>query len=75
MGITSENVAAQFGISREEQDRFAAESQARASRAQKQGLFKDEIVPLTVTVKDKEGKATQVTVDAVQILLVFFLIF
>jgi len=63
MGITSENVAAQFGVTRADQDKFAFNSQAKAARAQENGTFKDEIVPLTVTVKDKEGNATQVTID------------
>ncbi|KAJ5085924.1 hypothetical protein N7532_010695 [Penicillium argentinense] len=45
---TSENVASRYGISRREQDEFAAESQRRASEAQKSGRFKAEIVPVTV---------------------------
>ena len=48
MGITSENVAKQWGITREEQDVFAAESFQRAAKALKAGKFKDEIVPVTV---------------------------
>lgn len=63
MGITSENVAAQFGISRAVQDQFAAESQARAARAQASGLFKDEIIPLTVNQKDEQGNVKKVVVD------------
>ena len=53
MGITAENVAAQFGISREDQDKFAAASQAKAAAAQKEGKFKAEIVP--ITIKNKKG--------------------
>lgn len=53
MGITAENVAEQWGITREEQDAFALRSQQRASAAQKAGKFKDEIVP--VVVKGKKG--------------------
>jgi acetyl-CoA C-acetyltransferase len=53
MGITAENVAAQFGISREDQDTFAAASQAKAAAAQKDGKFKAEIVP--ITIKNKKG--------------------
>ena len=53
MGITAENVAKQFAISREDQDSFAVASQAKASAAQKEGRFKDEIVP--VTVKGRKG--------------------
>lgn len=47
MGITSENVAARYGISRADQDAFAAESHKKASAAQKAGLFDAEIVPVT----------------------------
>lgn len=46
---TAENLRKQYQISREEQDQLAYESQMRASRAQDQGLFDDEIVPITVT--------------------------
>ena len=48
MGITAENVAARYGISREEQDAFALESHRRAAEAQASGHFTEEIVPLTV---------------------------
>jgi len=48
MGITAENVAEKFQISREEQDAFAAESQRRAEVAIKAGKFKDEIIPVEV---------------------------
>jgi acetyl-CoA C-acetyltransferase len=54
MGITAENVAAEFKISREDQDRFALESQLRAKHAIAAGRFKDEIIP--VTVKTKRGE-------------------
>ena len=47
MGITAENVANRFGISREEQDRFAVASQQKAAAAIAQGKFKQEIVPVT----------------------------
>jgi len=46
MGVTAENVAKKFGISRREQDEFAAASQQKAEAAQKAGRFKDEIVPI-----------------------------
>ena len=49
MGITAENVAREFQITREEQDRFAVASQNKAEAARKSGRFKDEIVPVTVT--------------------------
>jgi acetyl-CoA acetyltransferase family protein len=48
MGETAENVAERYRISREDQDRFALESQRKAARAQADGRFDDEIVPLTV---------------------------
>ncbi|HVW55163.1 MAG TPA: acetyl-CoA C-acetyltransferase [Rhizobiaceae bacterium] len=53
MGMTAENVARQFQITREDQDRFALASQNKAEAAQKAGKFKDEIVP--VTVKTRKG--------------------
>jgi len=53
MGNTAENVAKQWQITREEQDKFAAASQQKAEAAQKAGRFKDEIVP--VTVKTRKG--------------------
>jgi hypothetical protein len=55
MGQTSENVAEKYNISREVQDRFAAESQRRAYEAQTKGLFKDEIVPIKTSIKKKKG--------------------
>ena len=51
MGITAENVAAKFGISRREQDEFAVASQQKAEAAQKAGRFKDEIVPVEIAGK------------------------
>ncbi|KAK8217153.1 hypothetical protein M8818_001405 [Zalaria obscura] len=62
MGQTSENVGNDFDISRESQDRFAAESYRRAEHAQKAGWFDDEIAPITVKVKDpKTGEEKDVT--------------
>jgi acetyl-CoA C-acetyltransferase len=55
MGSTAETLADRYGISREEQDRFAVESQSRAVRAWEQNRFADEIVP--VTVAGKKGEA------------------
>jgi acetyl-CoA C-acetyltransferase len=49
MGNTAENVAEKWQITREQQDAFAATSQARAEAAQKSGRFKDEIVPVTIS--------------------------
>jgi acetyl-CoA C-acetyltransferase len=51
MGITAENLAEQYGISREEQDEFAASSQQKAERAVAEGMFRDEIVPIEVPAK------------------------
>ena len=48
MGITAENIASQFGISRAELDQFSATSQQRAEKAQKEGRFAEEIVPVNV---------------------------
>ncbi len=48
MGITAENIAERYNISREEQDEFAANSQSKAEAAIKAGKFKEEIVPVTV---------------------------
>uniref|UniRef100_A0A8C6G1L6 Acetyl-CoA acyltransferase 1 n=1 Tax=Moschus moschiferus TaxID=68415 RepID=A0A8C6G1L6_MOSMO len=62
MGITSENVAERFGISREKQDSFALASQQKAARAQSQGYFRAEIVPVTTTVRDDKGTEQSVTV-------------
>ena len=56
MGMTAENIASQFNISREELDRFSATSQQRAERAQKENRFADEIVP--VDVKQRKETVT-----------------
>ncbi|KAM6169457.1 3-ketoacyl-CoA thiolase, peroxisomal isoform 1-T1 [Rhynchocyon petersi] len=61
-GITSENVAERFGISREKQDRFALASQQKAARAQSKGCFQAEIVPVTTTVHDDKGNERRITV-------------
>ena len=55
MGITSETVAERYGITRTEQDTMASVSHERALRAQAEGLFEREIVPVSVTVEDEEG--------------------
>ncbi|MCT8988844.1 acetyl-CoA C-acetyltransferase [Chelativorans sp. SCAU2101] len=59
MGITAENVARAFQITREEQDAFALASQHKAEAAQKSGRFRDEIAPVTVTTR----KGDQVVAD------------
>lgn len=61
MGMTAENVAEQFGITREKQDQIAVTSQNRAEKARAEGKFKDEIAP--VEVKGRKGKVTVVSED------------
>ncbi|MDO5040463.1 MAG: acetyl-CoA C-acetyltransferase [Peptoniphilus sp.] len=61
MGITAENVAEQFDISREAQDHLATVSQNRASKARAEGVFAEEIVP--VEIKDRKGNVTVVDKD------------
>ena len=51
MGVTAENVAKKWGVSRQEQDEFAAASQQKAEAAQKAGRFKDEIVPIAISTR------------------------
>jgi len=53
MGVTAENIAQRWQLTRDEQDEFAAASQQKAEAAQKSGRFKDEIVP--VTIKGRKG--------------------
>ncbi|HDI6777907.1 TPA: acetyl-CoA C-acetyltransferase [Staphylococcus aureus] len=61
MGITAENLAEQYGISREEQDTFAVNSQQKAVRAQQNGEFDSEIVP--VSIPQRKGEPILVTKD------------
>lgn len=56
MGQTAENIAKQWGLTREEQDEFAAASQAKAEAAIKAGKFKDEIVPVVIPQRKGEPK-------------------
>ncbi|BCR96398.1 putative peroxisomal 3-ketoacyl-coA thiolase (Kat1) [Aspergillus luchuensis] len=64
MGQTSENVASQFNITREQHDRFAANSYQKAEHAQKAGWFNDEIVPVKTVIKDpKTGETKEIVVD------------
>jgi len=57
MGITAENIAEKYGISREEQDRFAEQSENRAEQAIKGGIFKEEIVPVIIPQRKGEPLA------------------
>lgn len=61
MGWTSENVSADFNVTRQEMDKYAAESFQRAEKAQKAGLFDEEIVPITTKIKDAQGNLQEVT--------------
>ncbi|CAO3644226.1 unnamed protein product [Cunninghamella echinulata] len=64
MGLTSEAVAKEYNISRQDQDAFSVESHKKAAAAQAAGHFKEEIVPLKVTVLDKNGEnAKEVVID------------
>lgn len=63
MGITSENVAARYGVTREMQDKFAVESQRKASEAQKRGFFKTEIVPVQARTSMEPEPDQWATID------------
>jgi len=72
MGITAENVAEKYGITREMQDEFAAFSQQKCEKAQSEGKFKEEIVPVPVKVKKEtvlfdtdEGPRAGVTAQSI----------
>ena len=67
MGLTAENVAAQFNVSRAEQDEFAVRSHARAAAAIDAGLFKDEITPLDVEIVSPAG-SKHITFDTDELL-------
>lgn len=56
MGITAENVAEQYGVTREQQDQFGLLSQQRAEKAIKEGRFKDEIVPVVIPQRKGDPK-------------------
>jgi len=61
MGMTAENIAERFNITREEQDRFAYESQLKAAQAVIQGKFREEIVPVPIT--GRKGETTYADTD------------
>lgn len=69
MGLTAENIASLYKISREEQDRLAVMSHERALRAMKEGLYKDELVPVIVSSKkgdlvlDKDERPMETSMD------------
>uniref|UniRef100_A0A8C5WHF1 Acetyl-CoA acyltransferase 1 n=1 Tax=Leptobrachium leishanense TaxID=445787 RepID=A0A8C5WHF1_9ANUR len=64
MGITSENVAERFGVTRQKQDMFALSSQQKAAAAQQAGRFRNEIVPVTTTFTDDQGNSKTITVTS-----------
>jgi acetyl-CoA acyltransferase len=68
MGATAENVAKRFEVTREQQDKFAYESQRRAATAREKGLFRDEIVPVTTEVFDEAGVPHTATISVDTIL-------
>ncbi|MDE3091680.1 MAG: acetyl-CoA C-acyltransferase [Chloroflexota bacterium] len=59
MGLTAENVAREYNVSREDQDKFSLRSHQRAIAAQEAGKFKDEIVPLDVAIVEKPDGSVQ----------------
>ncbi len=61
MGITAENLSEKYGITREDQDKFALISQQRAAKSRKNGRFKEEITPVVLT--DRKGKEITITED------------
>ncbi|TMW62055.1 hypothetical protein Poli38472_009548 [Pythium oligandrum] len=63
MGITSENVAEQYGISRATQDAFSATSHAKAVQAQQNGWFRDEITAVSTKITDKDGNEKAVIIS------------
>ena len=63
MGVGAEMIAAKYGITREEQDAFAAESHRRAAAATEQGLFRDEIVPVEIPPARKGAPSTFFSAD------------
>jgi len=65
MGLTAENVADKFGISREDQDRFALSSHQKAAKAIKEGKFKEEVIPISAKVKEIKEDGTVVLKEVI----------
>lgn len=63
MGTTAENVAAKFGITRQEQDEFAVKSHKKAAMAWETGFMAGEIAPMATQVINEQGHATDITAD------------
>jgi len=62
-GVSAELVAQKYNVTREECDAFAAESHKRAANAQKKGYWKSQILPVPVSVKDKNGQVQKSTFE------------
>jgi len=65
MGLTAENVADKFGITREDQDRFALSSHQKAAKAIKEGKFKEEVIPIPAKVKEVKEDGTVVLKEVI----------
>jgi acetyl-CoA acyltransferase len=65
MGLTAENVAEKFGVSREDQDRFALSSHQKAAKAIKEGKLKEEIIPIPAKVKEIKPDGTVVVKEVI----------
>lgn len=63
MGITSENVASDFQVTREKQDKLALASNQKAVKAWESGFYSEEIVPVTTEIITADGKKQTVTVS------------
>ncbi len=65
MGLTAENVAEKFGITREEQDRFALSSHQKAAKAIREGKLKEEIIPIPAKVKEVKEDGTIIVKEVI----------
>jgi acetyl-CoA acyltransferase len=65
MGLTAENVAEKFGVSREDQDRFALSSHQKAAKAIREGKFKEEVIPILAKVKEVKEDGTVVVKEVI----------
>ena len=65
MGLTAENVAAKFGISREDQDQFALSSHQKAAKAIQEGKFKEEIIPIPAKVRETKEDGSVIVKEVI----------
>ena len=65
MGLTAENVAEKFGITREDQDRFALSSHQKAAKAIKEGKFKEEILPIPAKVRETKEDGSVIVKEVI----------